>query len=409
MELAGLLTTQPVSRDIMNSHVGDAIALNNVPTYCIFKPVQVELEREYGTSRPCLRIGGFVSRVAPREQLPYDVRLINFDADSAPFMTVDYAFTNEQLKQLVDKGLFEKGFTPPRNKLQDVELEFITDVDMVVVPPESDAYPPLVVVDPRGMDLVVLDDNYLKRYNEQTYDFAAEFDNFMPEVEAEASKFVDIDNSLDLGELETESYVDRQDLVKDGSLSVIQRLQELAGGQLSLTAYDVLSVIEPNEKQLGELAALQKARVDGTDVTAPGTPERDGVDTAVDIAVDTAQSETVETDDLEIIDFGDDDEFDLDDDLGLNADAEREVEVERDRDTDTGITVDTEADADGEGAANADVDTELDVEPPADATYGDNSTVHKKAEAKKKAEVQRKLEEILRQTQQDTPDTGLSL
>lgn len=390
MELAGLVTTQPISREILNDQRSGAIALDNVPSYCVFKPMQVELDHEYGTNRPSLRIGGFVSRVSPRAEMPYDVRFINFDAENAPFMTVDYVFDNEQLKQLVDKGLFEKGFTPPRNKLQDVELEFIADIDMMVVPPVDEAHPPLIVVDPRGMDLVLLDDDYRTQYPEDVYDFAAEFDDFTPVANAEASKFVDIDTTLDLGELETQAYVDRQDLVEEGSLSVVQRLHELAGGELRLTAYDVLSVIEPNEKQLSELVALHKAR--GAEQTS------------------VIETPAVETDELEIIDFGDDDEFELDDEQAVveNTQADAEVEAE---------TEEAEADAEDVEAQDAEVETERDTDVDAETdtvTEHDEHTVtHNSAKAKKKSDTQRKLENIYRQVQEQaqqmTPDTGLSL
>ena len=96
--------------------------------------------------RPVVRLKGQVTRLTPTEQgaekaQAYGIDEITFNTgpdstDQEPRMVCDYVFDNDQLKTLIDKGLYEDDFDIPTEYLTSNELRVPMAVSLSATAPE---------------------------------------------------------------------------------------------------------------------------------------------------------------------------------------------------------------------------------------------------------------------------------
>lgn len=180
MKLSGYQALDPVANRVARDPKSEKIELNDVPVYVVFKPDQVDLNFIGDRHVPQLRVSGNVERVVPAVgDMPFDIREITFNPADPPRVSSDYSFTTEQLKTLVDRGLYITDFEPPREMMTSVPWEYMMTTDITVVAPDHPENPPVVMVD--------LDSISAMEVNAKNsgYDLAEMFPDLRSQLEAE--------------------------------------------------------------------------------------------------------------------------------------------------------------------------------------------------------------------------------
>ena len=174
MELTGLSASNRMLSRVVRTRQDEVMHFADTPVLFGINPIAADLDFVGSRYKPTLRITGAVTSLAPQAAMPYDIKLINMhDNHNA---TLDYEFNNEQLKSLVDKGLYLDGFNFDPSPLLNAELVLSGLADVDVLPPAREGEPPIVGVnvhmagpvsmtlDNSGYDLEAeLFDNYAER------------------------------------------------------------------------------------------------------------------------------------------------------------------------------------------------------------------------------------------------------
>lgn len=257
MKLAGFTNAEFSARRLLNDPRSQSTDIKGVEAWHVFRPDEVELHRHLDTERPVLRIGGYLDRVVVTDQqLPYGINNVSFDTSKRPRMAVDYEFTDKQLQGLVAKGLFHEGFKPPRETLMNVDLEFKAPTDMYIVAPEHPEHPPVVIVDTLEASHLTVDQKTAG------YDLAAEFEDILT-AEAEATRAKEKEEVKDIDfedVLNEEQEVPNKGMDKDFAIelkgkSVSDRLRELSGGEVELSAEQILEHLQLSDEDLSAVAS----------------------------------------------------------------------------------------------------------------------------------------------------------
>ena len=257
MKLAGFTNAEFSARRLLNDPRSQSTDIKGVEAYHVFRPDEVELHRHLDTERPVLRIGGYLDRVVVvDQQLPYGINNVSFEASKRPRMAVDYEFSDKQLQGLVAKGLFHEGFNPPRETLMNVDLEFKAPTDMYIVAPEHPDHPPVVIVDTLEASHLTVDQKTAG------YDLAAEFEDILT-AEAEAARTHEKEEVKDIDfedVLNEEQQVPNKGMDKDFAIelkgkSVSDRLRELSGGEVELSAEEILEHLQLSDEDLSAMAS----------------------------------------------------------------------------------------------------------------------------------------------------------
>lgn len=135
---------------------GGLAELGTVDMYCLVTPDTATLDFVGPHYRPVLRLKGMVSGMEVAENhreaaAMYGVESIDFDTgekyDGRPRMTCDYTFDEEQIKRLVDKGLYDPDFAPPRDLFTSEQWLIPAKVDLQVSQPEHEGEPAVLLCD----------------------------------------------------------------------------------------------------------------------------------------------------------------------------------------------------------------------------------------------------------------------
>lgn len=92
-------------------------------------------DREH-PAKPYLHIQGHVNSL--NGQMPYGAKEFDFKDDHKPRIDMYYEFNNDQLSNLVSKGLYDRGFAIPE-ALLDAEMDIPVSCNFVVVKPDPKA------------------------------------------------------------------------------------------------------------------------------------------------------------------------------------------------------------------------------------------------------------------------------
>lgn len=257
MKLAGFTNAEFSARRLLNDPRSQSTDIKGVEAYHVFRPDEVELHRHLDTERPVLRIGGYLDRVVVvDQQLPYGINNVSFDTSKRPRMAVDYEFSDKQLQGLVAKGLFHEGFNPPRETLMNVDLEFKAPTDMYIVAPEHPDHPPVVIVDTLEASHLTVDQKTAG------YDLAAEFEDILAaETEAvrthekEEVKDIDFEDVLNEEQQVPNKGMDKDFAIELKGKSVSDRLRELSGGEVELSAEEILEHLQLSDEDLSAVAS----------------------------------------------------------------------------------------------------------------------------------------------------------
>lgn len=135
---------------------GGLAELGTVDMYCLVTPDTATLDFVGPHYRPVLRLKGMVSGMEVAENhreaaAMYGIESIDFDTgekyDGRPRMTCDYTFDEEQIKRLVDKGLYDPDFAPPRDLFTTEQWLIPAKVDLQVSQPEHEGEPAVLLCD----------------------------------------------------------------------------------------------------------------------------------------------------------------------------------------------------------------------------------------------------------------------
>lgn len=334
MKVAGLVDTELDAMRLARDEASERIALDNVEMFAVFNPEMVELLRVGDTYEPVLRIAGYVDRVVPTApEMPYDLREVCFDGEARPYMTADYHFSRAQQAQLVEKGLYEDEFVPPRQTLQDVDLEFKIAADMTIYPPLEAGQAPIVVVDMDTVDRIDTDMSH-SGYNLSEY-FAAIDTPELGVEDRERVREAELDNDM-FADLDFARDTSHDKMVLPQKQSAQERLLELSNGKLEFTAEEILDELGLQDEELVELARARADREaeqlstwerevqekynaavrDAAQGERAGVRERD---------IDQSLADEFEDENLDEITF-DESELDLDDDVTTSAESQSKVD-----------------------------------------------------------------------------------
>lgn len=197
--------------------------------------------------RPVVRLKGMVSKLTPAESdvqqaQAYGIDEITFltspgSTDDQPRMMCDYVFTNEQIKALVDKGLYEDAFAIPTEYLTSNELRVPMNVSLTVAAPDlADGQTVLLYnihdlrtgemdVETSGFDLVKHCESVLDRQVAPVNEYRRD----TPQQQAGADMFADV--AYEERAVSREAARDFDDEFarsRDANVPFVERLQALA-------------------------------------------------------------------------------------------------------------------------------------------------------------------------------------
>lgn len=131
--------TSIFAANINNMDSGEVDSLNNVPMSAVintdtaFLAFRSPWDRDY-PNRPYLHILGSLQQL--NGTLPYNISSIYTERNTTR-VDAYYEFTNNQLSELVKKGLYERGFEVPE-QIKESQLEVDVNCDLKIVKPDPD-------------------------------------------------------------------------------------------------------------------------------------------------------------------------------------------------------------------------------------------------------------------------------
>ena len=228
--------------------------------------------------RPVVRLKGQVTRLTPTEQgaekaQAYGIDEITFNTgpdstDQEPRMVCDYVFDNDQLKTLIDKGLYEDDFDIPTEYLTSNELRVPMAVSLSATAPEmadgqsvllyniKDIRRSEVTRESSGFDLAEKCEPVREIASEIERDHARE----VPQQQAGADMFADVAYADLPGAYQAagQSFEDTLEQSRNEQLSFVDRLRAMARGE-ELEFIEVYKDAFPSEDFVPEdVTALER-------------------------------------------------------------------------------------------------------------------------------------------------------
>lgn len=259
--------------------------------------------------RPQLHLEGDLVSMVPSDEMPFGVTGVAFGTDASirtPRLSLDYDFTESQIKSLVDKGLYLDGFPMPTMFTENA-WSVPANVDMRMLPPVTPDGVPLLAVDVTDLASVSAD------MSTTGYDFTEFFDDYHAEY-AENQATRDRENTPtaafgeDVLDLSAELGEDARDLgpVEAGPDTPTHEVTEAmlgkplaAHGALATAAEDV--DLEQALEPVGDDAGLTTEERDLRQTYRKAVSGHDDVGEGVDL------DETVDASDLDgLLDLDDD-------------------------------------------------------------------------------------------------------
>lgn len=259
--------------------------------------------------KPQLHLEGDLVSMVPSDEMPFGVTGVAFGTDASmrtPRLSLDYDFTESQIKSLVDKGLYLDGFPMPTMFTENA-WSVPANVDMRMLPPVTPDGVPLLAVDVTDLASVSAD------MSTTGYDFTEFFDDYHAEY-AENQATRDRENTPtaafgeDVLDLSAELGEDARDLgpVEAGPDTPTHEVTEAmlgkplaAHGALATAAEDV--DLEQALEPVGDDAGLTTEERDLRQTYRKAVSGHDDVGEGVDL------DETVDASDLDgLLDLDDD-------------------------------------------------------------------------------------------------------
>lgn len=366
--------------------------------------------------RPVVRLKGMVTKLTPTEAgaeqaAAYGIEEITFNtspgaAEQQPRMVCDYVFDNDQLKELIDKGLYEDGFAIPTEYLTSNELRVPMNVSLAVTAPEmadgnsvllyniEDIRRSEVDLQGSGFDLAAQCEAVHSREAEAQLQDTRERE--VPQQQAGTDMFADVAYA----EREASHVAERNfdaslAQAKNTEVPFVERLQAMAPGE-TLAFIDVYENAFPSEDFVPEDVIEQERKLEESIKDQETSPlmkrfyaERDKDETArKDVQADAPDL----LDELEAS-ADSEDAFDLDsadfDELDALVEDVPEVDADNAVDTRDDATGDRGEDAERESLAEALQADAGEGDLFADEDFGDDTDVSEDAEQRKREQRRR--------------------
>lgn len=167
----------PMGAKIIARKSSDVIRTNNVKMMAEIEIDHVMFDRksrydEDHPDKPYMRIMGHLLNLHGR--LTDNVTHLGFDPNEAPLVDMFYEFNNNQLKTLIDKGLFEKGFKPDMDQFKNATVEAPVNCNFSEIAPNKDRKYPIYFCDVDNLHLIQLTEQNsgydMTEYFENTYE-----------------------------------------------------------------------------------------------------------------------------------------------------------------------------------------------------------------------------------------------
>lgn len=139
-------------KDIAES-TDNTFEFDSIKGYACFRPLAAEMYFAGPHYEPRLTVSGYVDTVLIDQSnpLPFGITELTFNPEDKPKIVADYSFNTEELKQLVDKGLYLSEFEAPSDELCKYEWQLNYTTPMTIVSPRDYESAPLVTVDPEPL------------------------------------------------------------------------------------------------------------------------------------------------------------------------------------------------------------------------------------------------------------------
>lgn len=183
MSISAYTMDHPTTTHLQNRKEGLA-ELGSISMYCLVTPDTVSLDFVGPHYEPRLRLKGQVSAMEVTEAdqqkaALYGIGTVDFNSgekyDGRPRMVCDYEFSREQIKEMIDKGLYEREFAPPAELFTSEEWMIPADVEFYVSQPEHQDEPAVLLCEIKNLR------NTQMTLSNSGYDLVEYFPNLLAE------------------------------------------------------------------------------------------------------------------------------------------------------------------------------------------------------------------------------------
>lgn len=183
MKIAPLTESDPLVDRALRSGEVHAVGLKGVPVESSVEIELVELLHEGPelNYRPYLHLRGELTNVEPSVELPYGITELALRRGSGIQVDAFYEFAPHQLSELVAKGYFTEAFRVP-DGLTGIPWQLPAEADFVVIGPDAESEPPIVLMQVNGSASLQLDQAT------SGYDLSSYFPDYTAEQQAERSQ-----------------------------------------------------------------------------------------------------------------------------------------------------------------------------------------------------------------------------
>lgn len=183
MSISAYTMDHPTTTHLQHRKEGLA-ELGPISMYCLVTPDTVSLDFVGPHYEPRLRLKGQVSAMEATEAdqqkaALYGIDTVDFNSgekyDGRPRMVCDYEFSREQIKEMIDKGLYEREFAPPKELFTSEEWMIPADVEFYVSQPEHEDEPAVLLCEIKNLR------NTQMTLSNSGYDLVEYFPNLLAE------------------------------------------------------------------------------------------------------------------------------------------------------------------------------------------------------------------------------------
>ncbi len=180
MKIAPLTESDPLVDRALRSGEVYAVGMKAVPVESSVEIELVELLHEGPelNYRPYLHLRGELTNVEPSVELPYGITELALRRGNGIQVDAFYEFAPHQLSELVAKGYFTEAFRVP-DGLTGIPWQLPAEADFVVIGPDVDTEPPIVLMQVNGSASLQLDQAT------SGYDLSSYFPDYTAEQQAE--------------------------------------------------------------------------------------------------------------------------------------------------------------------------------------------------------------------------------
>lgn len=180
MKIAPLTESDPLVDRALRSGEVHAVGMKAVPVESSVEIELVELLHEGPelNYRPYLHLRGELTNVEPSVELPYGITELALRRGNGIQVDAFYEFAPHQLSELVAKGYFTEAFRVP-DGLTGIPWQLPAEADFVVIGPDVDTEPPIVLMQVNGSASLQLDQAT------SGYDLSSYFPDYTAEQQVE--------------------------------------------------------------------------------------------------------------------------------------------------------------------------------------------------------------------------------